>query len=89
MREDGKTKADAKTKLPPSKLIEVSNEVVTTKLSDLIERYLQRAPSSGTDMPVEVHRKIIQQLLASVGDKQVRRNVTEELAVWQPSQLRL
>ncbi len=81
--------ADAKSKLPPSKLIEVSNEVVTTKISDLIERFLQRAPSSNTGIPVEVHRKIIQQLLASVGDKQITRTVTEELAIWQPSQLRL
>ncbi len=81
--------ADAKTKLPPSKLIEVSNEVVTTKISDLIERFLQRAPSSNTDIPIEVHRKIIQQLLASVGDKQITRTVTEELAVWRPDQLRL
>jgi ubiquinone/menaquinone biosynthesis C-methylase UbiE len=80
--------ADAKAKLPPSKLIEVRNEVVTTKVSDLIERILQRAPSSNTGIPVEVHRKIIQQLLASVGDKQITRTMTEELAIWKPDQLR-
>jgi len=81
--------ADAKSKLPPSKLIEVSNEVVATKISDLIERFLQRAPSSSTNIPIEVHRKIIQQLLATVGDKQITRTVKEELAIWKPSQLNM
>jgi ubiquinone/menaquinone biosynthesis C-methylase UbiE len=81
--------ADAKSKLPPSKLIIVNSEVVTTKVSDLIERFLQRAPASNTEIPIEVHRKIIQQLLASVGDKQITRTVTKELAIWKPDQLRM
>jgi len=81
--------ADAKSKLPPNKLVEVSNEVVTTKISDLIERFLQRAPSSNSNIPIEVHRKIIQQLLTSVGDRQITRTVKEELAIWCPDQLRL
>jgi len=80
--------ADAKAKLPPSKLIVVSNEVITTKISDLIERFMQRVPTSSSDLPVEVHRKIIQQLLASVDDKQITRTVTKELVVWKPNQLR-
>jgi ubiquinone/menaquinone biosynthesis C-methylase UbiE len=80
---------DAKSKLPPDKLVEVSNEVVTTKISDLIERFLQRVPSSNSNIPIEVHKKIIQQLLASVGDRQITRTVKEELAIWRPDQLRI
>ena len=79
---------ELRSKLPPMKLIEISKEVVVTKLSDLMERFLQRSPSWNMGIPVDVHRKIIQQLLASIDDKQITRTVIEELAVWKPDQLR-
>jgi hypothetical protein len=80
--------AEIRSKLPPMKLIEVSKEIVVAKVSDLMERFLQRSPSWHMDIPIDVHRKIIQQLLASIDDKETTRKVIEELAIWQPDQLR-
>jgi ubiquinone/menaquinone biosynthesis C-methylase UbiE len=80
--------AEIRSKLPPMKLIEVSKEIVVAKVSDLMERFLQRSPSWHMDIPIDIHRKIIQQLLASIDDKETTRKVIEELAIWQPDQLR-
>jgi ubiquinone/menaquinone biosynthesis C-methylase UbiE len=80
--------ADVRSKLPPNKLIEVSNEVEVLRVSDLMQRFLQRSPSWHMDIPVEVHQKIMQQLLASTDNKQITRTVTEQLAIWQPDMLR-
>jgi ubiquinone/menaquinone biosynthesis C-methylase UbiE len=81
--------AEIRSKLPPAELIEVSNEVVVTKVSDIMERFLQRPPCWHSDIPTEVHQKIIQQLLSSIDkNKQITRRLIEELAIWQPDQLR-
>jgi ubiquinone/menaquinone biosynthesis C-methylase UbiE len=88
-RRNWQNEAEIRSKLPPMKLIEVSKEVVVTNLSELMERFLQRSRSWHTDIPVDVHQKIIQQLLASTDKKQITRTIIEELAVWQPNQLRL
>ncbi len=92
---------EIREKLPPTKIIEVSNEVVTTSLGELMTRFQQRPYSLQRDIPLDVHNKIIQKLLdptqndgttdaeaASVlRNKQVTRRVIRELAIWQPDQI--
>jgi ubiquinone/menaquinone biosynthesis C-methylase UbiE len=91
---------EIRSKVPPMKLVKISDEVVVTSVSDLIARFQQRAYPMLQDIPSEVHDKIIQKLLSSVTanngketaptlqKKQVERRIIEELAVWQPDQLR-
>ena len=93
--------AEVRVKLPPMKIIEVSNEVIVTNVSDLITRFRQRPYSLQRDIPVDVHNKIIQKLLAStenadstgmeaaavLRNKQITRRIIKELAVWRPDQL--
>lgn len=93
---------EIRSKVPPMKLIIVSDEVVTTKLSEIATRFQQRSTFWQQDIPSDVHNKIIQQLFASIenagndsrdktlaiGDRQITRRLIEELAVWQPNQLR-
>ena len=92
---------EVRVKLPPMKIIEVSNEVIVTNLSDLITRFQQRPYSLQQDIPMDVHNKIIQKLLAStenadstgmettsvLQNKQITRRIIKELAVWRPDQL--
>ena len=94
--------AEIRAKLPPMKLIEVSDEVIVTNISYLITRFQQRSYFLQQDIPRGVHQKIIQKLLRStesagstskeaasaLREKQVTRRIIEELAVWRPDQLR-
>ncbi len=94
--------AEIRAKLPPMKITVVSDKVITSSLGELITRFQQRPYSLQRDIPIEVHNKIIQKLLAptenadstgteassALRNKQITRRVIEELAVWQPDQLR-
>jgi len=94
---------EIREKLPPTKIVVVSDEVITTSLGELMARFQQRPYSLQRDIPVDVHNKIIQKLFAStenadytgtkavsaLRNKQITRQVIEELAVWRPDQLRL
>lgn len=77
--------AEIKSKFPPSKLVEVSNEIIHMRIGDLIEH---RPPFMQSDIPADVHKKILEQLLPEIAEKEITRRETEELAVWRPSQLR-
>jgi hypothetical protein len=93
---------EIRAKLPPMKLIRVSDEVIVTKVSDLITRFQRRSYSLQQDIPKDVRYKIIQKLLgttesadstgkeaaSALQEKQVTRRIIEELAVWRPDQLR-
>jgi len=93
--------AEIRAKLPPMKIKEVSNEVITTSLGEIMTRFQQRPYSLQRDIPLEVHNQIIQKLLASpenagstgteaaaaLRNKQITRRVIKELAVWRPDQL--
>jgi ubiquinone/menaquinone biosynthesis C-methylase UbiE len=92
---------EIRAKLPPMKLIQVSDEVIVTKVSDLIKRFQQRSYSLQQHIPKDMHYKIIQKLLgptesadstgkeapSALHEKQVTRRIIEELAVWRPDQL--
>ena len=94
--------AEIRAKLPPMKITVVSDKVITSSLGELITRFQQRPYSIQRDIPIEVHNKIIQKLLAptenadttgteassALRNKQITRRIIEELAVWQPDQLR-
>ena len=94
--------AEIRVKLPPTKIIVVSDEVITTSLGELMKRFQQRPYSLQRDIPMDVHNKIIQKLLEStenadstgmeaasaLRNKQITRRIIEELAVWRPDQLR-
>jgi hypothetical protein len=94
--------AEVRVKLPPMKIIEVSDKVIITNVSDLMTRFQQRPYSLQQDIPMDVHNKIIQKLLAptenadstgmeaasALRNKQITRRIIEELAVWRPDQLR-
>ena len=93
--------AEIRAKLPPTKIIVVRDEVITTSLGELITRFQQRPYSLQRDIPVDVHNKIIQKLLEStenpdattvdaasvLRNKQITRRVIKELVVWRPDQL--
>ena len=86
---------EVRVKLPPMKIIVVSDEVITTSVDEFIKRFQQRPYSLQRDIPIEVHNKIIQKLLAStenadstgvetasvLRNKQITRRIIEELAV--------
>ncbi len=91
---------EIRSKLPPSKIVEVSNEVVTTKLKDLMTRFQHGPFCWQPNIPSEIHKKIIEQLFASIEnygidgketasvmDKEITRTLKEELAIWQPNQI--
>jgi len=94
---------EIRSKLPPMKLVKVSDEVVVMNISDLITRFQQRIYPMLQDIPIDVHNKIIQKLLSSIANadhngkettltlrgKQIERRIVEELAIWRPDQLRL
>jgi len=93
---------DIRSMLPPTKLVKVSDEVVVMKISELMTRFQQRAYSMLQDIPDDVHNKIIEKLLSyaagadndskettsTLREKQIERRISEELAIWQPDQLR-
>lgn len=93
---------EIRSMLPPAKLVKVSDEVVVMKISELITRFQQRAYSVLQDIPDDVHNKIIEKLMSSAAnadndsegttstlrEKQIERRISEELAIWQPDQLR-
>ena len=43
---------EVREKLPPMKIIEVSNEVTTTNLSEIVTRFQQRPYSLQRDIPI-------------------------------------
>jgi len=83
---------EIRSRLPPMKLVRVSDEVVSVSVSDLAMRFQQRAHPLVQDVPGDVNEKIIKRLLLEVtsalGEKPLERRVIEELAVWRPDQLR-
>ena len=93
---------EIRSELPPVKLVKVSDEVVVMSINDLITRFQQRVYPMLQDIPIDIHNKIIQKLLLStvdtdhngkeaasaLRDKQIERRIVEELAIWQPDQLR-
>jgi hypothetical protein len=93
---------EIRSELPPVKLVKVSDEVVVMSINDLIKRFQQRIYPMLQDIPIDIHNKIIQKLLLSTVDtdhngkettstlqeKQIKRHIVEELAIWQPDQLR-
>ena len=83
---------EIRSKLPPMKLVRVSDEVVSMSVSDLAMRFQQRTNPMVQDVPVDVNEKIIRRLLSearsALGEKPLERRVVEELAVWRPDQLR-
>jgi len=94
---------EIQSKLPPMKLVKVSDEVVVMNISDLITRFQQRIYPMLQDIPIDVHNKIIQKLLSStvnadhngkettstLREERIERRIVEELAIWRPDQLRL
>jgi len=93
---------EIRSELSPMKLVKVSDEVIVMSINDLITRFQQRIYPMFQDRPIDVHNKIIQKLLLSTVDtdhngkettstpqeKQIKRHIVEELAIWQPDQLR-
>jgi ubiquinone/menaquinone biosynthesis C-methylase UbiE len=92
---------EIRSKLPPMKLVKVSDEVVVTSISDLMTRFQQRSYPMQQDIPADVHNKIVQKLLSpivkarqdsekrtSLQEEKIERRVVEELAIWRPDQLR-
>jgi len=93
---------EIRSKLPPMKLLKVSDEIVVTSISDLITRFQQRSYPMQQDIPADVHDKIVKELLSSIvkpkhegketisslQEKKIERHIVEELAIWRPYQLR-
>jgi ubiquinone/menaquinone biosynthesis C-methylase UbiE len=92
---------EIRSRLPPMKLGKVSDEVIVMSMSDLIARFQQRSYPMLQDIPNDVHVKIIQKLVSYIVDaetngkettstlqeKQMKRRIVEELAIWRPDQL--
>jgi hypothetical protein len=93
---------EIRSKLPPMKLVKVSDEIIVTSISDLITRFQQRSYPMQQDIPADVQDKIVKELLASIvkakhdgkdaisslQEKKIERRIVEELAIWRPDQLR-
>jgi ubiquinone/menaquinone biosynthesis C-methylase UbiE len=92
---------EIRSKLPPMKLVKVSDEIVVTSVRDLMSRFQQRSWPVQRDIPADVQDKIVKELLSSIAkvahydnistpsllEKKIERRVVEELAVWRPDQL--
>jgi ubiquinone/menaquinone biosynthesis C-methylase UbiE len=93
---------EIRSKLPPMKLVKVSDEIVVTSIRDIITRFQQRSYSMQQGIPADVHDKIVKELLSSIvkpehddkktisslQEKKIERRIVEELAIWRPDQLR-
>jgi ubiquinone/menaquinone biosynthesis C-methylase UbiE len=91
------------TKIPPLKLMKISDEIVELSFSDIAIRFQQNVYLGLQEVPVAVHNKIIQELFTSatgaegnrektptnLHNKRIATQLIEELAVWQPDQLLL
>jgi ubiquinone/menaquinone biosynthesis C-methylase UbiE len=92
---------EIRSEIPPMKLIKVSDGVVVTTISDLIQRFRLRSYPTHQNIPNDVHEKIIKKLLSiitedshygkmltsTLQEKQIERRMIEELAIWRPGQL--
>jgi ubiquinone/menaquinone biosynthesis C-methylase UbiE len=93
---------EIRSKLPPMKLVKVSDEIVVTSIRDIITRFQQRSYPMQQGIPADVHNKIVKELLSSIAkaehggkdtisslqEKKIERRIIEELAIWRPDQLR-
>ncbi|MDG6997410.1 MAG: methyltransferase domain-containing protein [Nitrososphaerota archaeon] len=92
---------EIKQKIPPSRLQEISDELVTVTPHDILTRFEERMTrssfrsraGSADDVPEDVHKKIISKMKSLLEDGRqksvIERRVIEEIAVWKPEQLRL
>ena len=72
--------AEIRSRLPPTKLIVVRDEVVTSSLSDIIKRFQQRSSCWNQEVPRDVHDKIIQKLFVSIENSKKSENDIKETA---------
>lgn len=74
--------------IPPIKLIPVSDSWVESNADESIAHFAQRQSSITWDLPEHVHSRIVEKIRGSLGGKVLRQRSVDEVAVWEPEQLR-
>jgi NurA-like 5'-3' nuclease len=73
--------------VPPLKLETIRDEMVSMTLEEAFNKFERRSPFMIHDVPEEVHRGIVEKIVAMKGKERFERRIIEELAVWEPAQL--
>jgi hypothetical protein len=80
---------EIKTRVPPLKLETIRDEMVSMTLEEAFNKFERRSPFIIHDVPDEVHKRVVEQIIATKGKERFERRIIEELAVWEPTQLEL
>ena len=78
---------EIKTRVPPLKLEIIRDEMVSMTLEEVFNKLERRSPFMIRDLPEEVHKHIVEKIVAMKGKERFERRTIEELAVWEPAQL--
>ena len=79
---------EIKNRLPPLKLETIRDEMVSMTLEEAFNKFERRSPFMIHDVPEEVHRRIVEKIVATKGKERFERRIIEDLAVWEPAQLK-
>jgi SAM-dependent methyltransferase len=74
--------------VPPKFVVRVGDYWTTVNPEEEIASFEARRSSVMWDVPIEVHKKIIQRLLTETGGKTLRRHDSPEVVGWDPAELR-
>jgi len=78
---------EIRTRVPPLKLETIRDEMVSMTLEEAFNKFERRDPLMIHDVPEEVHKRIVEKIIATKGKERFERRIFEELAVWEPAQL--
>jgi SAM-dependent methyltransferase len=78
---------EIKTRVPPLKLETIRDEMVSMTLEEVFNWFERRSPFMIHDVPAEVHKRIVEKIIAMKGKERFERRIIEELAVWEPARL--
>jgi len=78
---------EIRTKVPPLRLKTIRDEMVSMTLEEAFNKFERRSPFMIHEVPEEVHKRIVNKIIAAKGKERFERRIIEELAIWEPSQL--
>ena len=78
---------EIRTRVPPLKLETIRDEMVSMTLEEAFGKFEWRGSFMVHDVPEDVHKRIVEKIIAMKGKERFERRVIKELAVWEPEQL--